>query len=303
MIVIAFDLEMAPQDDALAEFVAQAEPLIRLVEGGGPFDRETVDAAVAKCSQPGLGLGDRNWKKPEAIEPFIRSQVAEIAEKASRACTFDPLRGRIVSGACALRHLKTGEMIGEVRTLADFEGDEARLVRWLWSDWLGLADCLVSWNGWAFDVPYLDVRSALLGITPPRSFEMQRGRYVPHCDLMQWFTQWDRSKQGEMGPARCRPHRAGLDAVCVTARIGESKGGMDGSQVAQLVDEGRWDEIAAYNLADVRDRTWPLYERFCRVIPGHQSMAAPLDAARKLAAKAADETAGDPAEHEEAAAA
>lgn len=285
MIVVGIDIETAPQEGALERYAIDAEPVRLLLEKGeAACTPEAVDAAcepLRKTSQSGWKYG--RTKDPAKLFEALSRDYEELASSASKACSFDPLLGRVVSIAFGYRDLKTGEMLGEVKTLADFaEGDvhdETALLGWAWSEWLALAECLVSWNGIGFDLPFLLVRSAMLGVEPTGLFDTPRYRYTPHLDLMQWLSGWERSKW------------TGLDKACARAGVGVSKGGMDGSQVASYVDEGRWEEIAAYNLADVIERTWPLYELFACVIPGHQEMARRLAEARVKGAKGGQEDA------------
>lgn len=56
---------------------------------------------------------------------------------------------------------------------------------------------LVTYNGGSFDLPFLFTRAAILGCKPPQyALDLWTKRYktVPHCDLMQVLSGWDRSK-------------------------------------------------------------------------------------------------------------
>jgi hypothetical protein len=278
MIVAAFDIETAPRDEALARLFADVDAVQALVEGPpSACTAEAVAAAVAPLlDQSASGWRYGRTKDPALLHGKLSADWVDFAADASKSCSLDPLLGRIVSAAFAFRHLGSGELIGEARTLADCGGDEAALLRWAWRDWLDVLECVVTHNGVDFDVPFLLVRSALLGVDVTKLWTTRAGAYTPNCDLLLWFTGGSRSLDARRGK--------GLSALCVRAGVGTPKGAVDGSQVASLVDEGRWDDLRAYNLADVAERTWPLYERFQSVIPGHSHLApAYREAARKAA--------------------
>lgn len=264
MIAISWDIETAPDDGALADYLCDAQEVADLL--AGPLDGVTPEA-VEKATEMLRAQAETGWrygrtKDPEALRKSLSRDYDALASKASSTCSFDPLRGRIVCAAFASRQ-PGQETAGVVRTLADFDGDEAALLRWQW-EWISRVDALVTWNGVAFDSRFLHVRSALLGVRPSRILETPRGRYTPICDLMQWLSGWERER------------RCGLDAACRRTGIGVTKGGMDGSQVAGFVEDGRWPEIATYCLGDVAERTWPLYERFAPHIPGHEALGRAL---------------------------
>jgi hypothetical protein len=183
-----------------------------------------------------------------------------------RRCSFDPFLCRVVSVGLSdgetegVLHL--GEY-GETPSSTSFGGseqlgDEAQLLRDLWA-WLAAffgphPAVLVTFNGIAFDSFVLRMRSAVLGVEIPFALEGPKYRYEPTCDLYEYLTGWGR---------HLRP--AGENTLLFFARlfgiVHETKeSGMDGSQVAGLVDQGRWDEIATYNLEDARV-TWRLFDR------------------------------------------
>lgn len=194
-----------------------------------------------------------------------------------RRCSFDPFLCRVVSVG-----LSDGETEG-VLHLGEYGeqpsatglggpeqlGDEAALLRDLWA-WLDTffgphPPVIVTFNGIAFDIFVLRMRSAVLGVDLPFSLDTPRYRPEPICDLYEVLTGWGRNtrERGEGG-------------LLAFARIfglahATKESGMDGSQVAGLVDAGRWEEIAAYNLEDARV-TWQLFERLrSQLFPGRGS--------------------------------
>ena len=283
MRVLAFDLETIPQSSHMAELVCDVDPLHERLMDSSPITKSEAEALVEPFTRSGVkGFAIGNRSKPEALREHLQAAVAGHLAATSKRCSLDPMLGRVcaVGFATAMPDGpdgpdSVGEVVGLAKTLGDFlrppeerdafmvEDDgavdeaEAELLRWAW-DILAQCDCVVSWNGFGFDAPFLLVRSALLGIRPSRNIAGRRYSNVPHCDLMQWLAGWDRQKWRS------------LTEACRLAGVGTPKDHMDGSQVASYADDGRWDEIRAYCLADVVDRTWPLYRVFRPVIQGHE---------------------------------
>ncbi|HNQ88359.1 MAG TPA: ribonuclease H-like domain-containing protein [Verrucomicrobiota bacterium] len=125
--------------------------------------------------------------------------------------------------------------------------DEAELLTAFW-DVARHYDHVVTFNGRGFDVPFLYLRSAVLGVAISRR-DWLGYRYTtePHCDLAEQLTFYGVS--GREGAAR----RFNLDFYCKAFGIESPKShGVTGSDVSQLVAEGRHREIAEYCLRDVR---------------------------------------------------
>jgi DNA polymerase elongation subunit (family B) len=124
--------------------------------------------------------------------------------------------------------------------------DEAELLTAFW-DVARRYDAIATFNGRGFDVPFLYLRSALLGV-PISKKDWLGYRYAtsPHCDLAEQFTFYGVS--GRDGAAR----RFNLDFYCKAFGIDSPKAhGVTGMDVSQLVAEGRFREIAEYCLRDV----------------------------------------------------
>ena len=108
-------------------------------------------------------------------------------------------------------------------------------------------DQLVTWNGRRFDIPVLALRAAhyecetwrWLRAPAQRAWDARTYRYGGwHCDLMDWWSDY-----GASSPM-------GLDDVArALGRPGKSG---HGSQVADMVTQGRWDDIRTYCEQDVR---------------------------------------------------
>lgn len=152
---------------------------------------------------------------------------------------------------------------GQVLHLADdFEAEDEGEVKFvpfadeseLLHDFWELArryDRIVTFNGRGFDVPFLYLRSAMLGVDITRKDWLgYRFQTEPHCDLAEQLTFYGVS--GRDGAAR----RFNLDFYCKAFGIESPKAqGVTGMDVGALLAEGRYREIAEYCLRDVRATT------------------------------------------------
>lgn len=119
-----------------------------------------------------------------------------------------------------------------------FEG-EGLLLENFWGEIEG-AERIVTYNGRAFDIPVLRLRSMLHDLEIPQSianFRPSRGDDF-HLDLMDFLS------------LQNSEHRYTLEFVCRKFGIGPGKQGMDGSKVGSAFLEGQFFEIAEYNARD-----------------------------------------------------
>lgn len=132
--------------------------------------------------------------------------------------------------------------------------DEMELLTAFW-DVAKRYDQIVTFNGRGFDVPFLYLRSALLNVPITRKDWLgYRYQTDPHCDLAEQFTFYNVS--GREGAAR----RFNLDFYCKAFGIPSPKAqGVTGSDVNDLLADGRYREIAEYCLRDV-EATVQLYQ-------------------------------------------
>jgi 3'-5' exonuclease len=124
--------------------------------------------------------------------------------------------------------------------MVDFlPSDERTLLERFWQD-IARYDQLVSFNGRAFDGPFLHIRSAMLGVHPSRALVTNRYNPALHCDLLEQLTFY--------GVAR----KFSLDFVCMAFGFDSPKRhGIDGHDINGLFREGRLREIAEYNVRDL----------------------------------------------------
>ena len=124
--------------------------------------------------------------------------------------------------------------------------DEAEMISRFWEA-ARHYDSIVTFNGRAFDVPFLYLRSALLGVPISRKNWLgYRFQTEPHCDLAEQLSFYGVS--GRDGAAR----RFNLDFYCKAFGIDSPKShGVSGLDMNSLVAAGRHREIAEYCLRDV----------------------------------------------------
>ena len=124
--------------------------------------------------------------------------------------------------------------------------DEAELLAQFWSV-AEHYDRVVTFNGRQFDVPFLYLRSAQLDVPiTKKNWLGYRFATEPHCDLAEQLTFYNVS--GRDGAAR----RFNLDFYCRMFGIESPKShGVTGMDVKQLMEQGRYWEIAEYCVRDV----------------------------------------------------
>jgi DNA polymerase elongation subunit (family B) len=124
--------------------------------------------------------------------------------------------------------------------------DESELLTAFW-DVAKHYDSVVTFNGRGFDVPFIYLRSAILGVPITRKDWLgYRFATEPHCDLAEQLTFYGVS--GRDGAAR----RFNLDFYCKAFGIESPKShGVTGLDVNQMIAEGRHRDVADYCLRDV----------------------------------------------------
>ncbi len=125
--------------------------------------------------------------------------------------------------------------------------DEAEMLMRFW-DIAEHYDQVVTFNGRAFDVPFLYLRSAILNVQITRKDWLgPRYEAQPHCDLIDQLTFFG------LGGREGATKRFNLDFYCKVFGIQSPKSrGITGYDVPRLVREGRIREVAEYCLMDVK---------------------------------------------------
>lgn len=162
------------------------------------FDIETCPTARALAAEyPAADrLPPSNYVKEEAIARWREKDTAAWKDGLVKEASLSPRLGRIV---CVGVHLN-GEAVTQVRL---DEADEAGLVLFAFTSLCESAEDLapvVTFNGAAFDLPFLQVRAAILGLRLPKDYSALLRRYTnhPHADLRALLTNWDSRMSGTL---------------------------------------------------------------------------------------------------------
>jgi len=200
------------------------------------FDIETrVDKRLlnqAMCA--GEGLSDE-----DAFQRF-REQL-----RVQRGSDFFPLSLHIPI-SIAIGDVGADRVLRSVETLAFHGYSEEALAREFWARAERFAGCLVTFNGRRFDFPVLELAALRYGIAAPAHFAegagSGRARYSTerHLDLFDYLTNF-----GASGGLR-----GGMDLLLKMIGL-PGKMEVDGSQVQELFEQGRLEEIHRYCRNDV----------------------------------------------------
>ncbi len=224
------------------------------------FDIETVgeewdslDATTQKTLSRWI---DRTAKNEEEHD----AQIADLKD----GLGFSPLTGSIVAIGLYGVEQEKGVVYyrredGETDDLA--EGAATLKVRsekeMLEDFWAGAKayDTFVTFNGRGFDVPFLMLRSAILGVSPTR--DLMDGRYLyqqkdgKHIDLADQLSFYGATARKPALHLYCR-------AFGITSPKEE---GITGDNVSALFREGKCETIARYNCRDIL-ATMQLYKKW-----------------------------------------
>jgi 3'-5' exonuclease len=212
------------------------------------FDIETVPdiAGLRRANDLPADLGDQ-----AVLEWFTQKRRAQTGND------FAPLPfQKVVAIACALRD-DSGFKIASVGSATDAEPE---LIRRFYDLIDKHTPQLVSWNGGGFDLPVLNYRALMHGVTAAKfwdwgdddrdfKFNSYLGRYhTRHLDLMDVLAMYQPRAS------------AGLDVIARSCGF-PGKLGMDGSEVNAAINAGRLDEVRRYCETDVLN-TYLVYQRF-----------------------------------------
>jgi 3'-5' exonuclease len=186
----------------------------------------------------------RGQLSPRAMELLVRDAATESErEEIESRFALDPCTGRIVC---------IGVYWIEVdRSRAYCQREELELLANFWSDVARIRPTrFVTFNGKAFDFPYIILRSAILGLPTPRDIHLDTRRFSTerHFDVREALTNYDLYRRGT------------LEYFCEVFGVPSPKGSLDGSRVGEYFEAGRLDDIAKYCLDDCK-ATAELYRR------------------------------------------
>ena len=177
--------------------------------------------------------------------------------RAASGNDFAPLHlQQVVAIACALRD-SAGIRIWSIGDAAD---PEPELIRRFFDGIEKYSPQLVSWNGGGFDLPVLNHRALIHGVTAARYWdwgdddrEYRFNNYLArfhtrHLDVMDVVAQYQPRAS------------AGLDAIARLCGF-PGKLGMDGGSVGSAIAAGRINDVRSYCECDVLN-TYLVYQRF-----------------------------------------
>jgi hypothetical protein len=187
----------------------------------------------------------------------------------------------ICIGAVMLEETGTGGLatkrVGLLHVPKDGEPDAwERLLLAQFTQLVGgkVAPLLVTWNGRAFDLPVLMLRSLRHGLPQPWYYRGKDVRYryseAGHCDLA--------DAMGDYGASRS----LGLDGMARLIGLPGKFGDIGGADVAAAFAAGRHEDIASYCMADAVQKAF-LFLRW-QLLKGAMTLVAYRDAAVELLA-------------------
>lgn len=223
--VVTFDLETVAANAHAERILAEPWAEASFAPRGGAVKAETIAR-----------------QKEEAEAEFNASRLTRVD-----ACALSPRTGRVVCAGISVNGYKPFVL------RAPEELDERRLLASVWADILS-SSLLVTWNGFAFDLPYLVVRSVLSGVRHDAIGDrvaplLWRYNYAPHFDVRMALAAWDMRAQGTRAEW--------------AAAFGFAPQAWDGSAIGALHRAGDHDTIAKHCGDDVSET----YAMFTRLAP------------------------------------
>jgi DNA polymerase elongation subunit (family B) len=224
------DIETIPQDLGTVSRKLQEYVWERVTRRAGATDWPGLDDFLAAPAAPALEPIGREIERYMALRPEFGHVICIGMGHDGRG------RGDLETKALTARR------VDDERGLLEAFWDVVRSGReWRW----------VTYNGLAFDLPYLLRRSIYLGVVPTTGLPLRPFAPDSHFDVMRLLSNWERSDAVR------------LEVVAELLGLQKTPPGMEGSQVLGLWRAGRVEEIEAYCLGDVR----LAYEIFLRVEP------------------------------------
>lgn len=227
------------------------------------FDIETVGEDFEEYDEPTREALTRWIRRESADEAEFESALTDVKE----GLGFSPLTGKIVAigvldvervkGAVYFDHPELNGK-GEVGTedVCKLEPMSERDMLVKFWEVAEKYDAFVSFNGRAFDAPFLMVRSAVHGIHPSKNLLANRylslqPREAKHIDLQEELTFYGAMRK-----------RGSLHLWCRAFGIESPKaGGVSGDDVKGLYESKEFEKIARYNAGDLR-ATAALFRRW-----------------------------------------
>ena len=216
------------------------------------FDIETIPDTACYRALHGL---------PESLSDHDVAEIAFHERRAKTGSDFMPLHlQKVVAISCTMRSDVAGKASFKVWSIGKPGDGEGELIQRFFDGIEKFTPTLVSWNGSGFDLPVLNYRGLLHGVTAARFWDQGEedrdfkwnnyiSRYhARHTDLMDLLAMYQ--------PRGAAP----LDALAKLCGF-PGKLGMDGSAVWGAYQDGKLDEIRNYCETDVVN-TYLVWLRF-----------------------------------------
>lgn len=222
--------------------------------------REIIfDIETSGCDMADLSASQQEYLQREAMkepDPVIRAQKLTDAE---RYLSLYPFTAEVV--VISMFDLQSSTYYTYYNTTSRVEYEEVfkgckakfkgmpenEILKGFWSV-MEKADKVITFNGRGFDVPFILLRSAKLGIKPTKNWMGYRYDTGSHIDLLEQFSYYGTFK------------RFNLDFYCHAFGIESPKSEeISGMKVQEFYRAGKIKEVAEYCLHDV-EATFKLYK-------------------------------------------
>lgn len=193
-------------------------------------------AASLAMPYPSDRSAPANYKDPEKIAAWHIRDEAEWRAGLAKQCALSPRLGRIVAAGVHYSDLEDSPPI----VACDVnEANETKIVEFAMRH-LMEHRTVATFNGHLFDLPYLFVRAAILGVPVPVRAAAYLRRYTtdPHVDCRMILSNWNTSAEGK------------LDDWCAAFGI-ECDDPTTGADVGDMVDRGDEQGIIAHCQKDL----------------------------------------------------
>lgn len=176
------------------------------------------------------------------------AETEEEIEEAKDRLGFSPLTGEIVAIGMLNPQTNEGAVYFQAPQMPPFKektiqfiaDTEAGILKMFWEE-VKNYDQIITFNGRAFDAPFIILRSAILKIKPTKDLMPNRYTGASHIDLLERLTFF--------GAVR---RKFNLHMWCEAFGIPSPKvEGVTGHDIKGLFKEGRYIEIARYCLRDL----------------------------------------------------
>lgn len=201
----------------------------------------------------GIEFESLDYESKEYLLKYAKDEAEQ--EKIKQSLALSPLTGEIIAigmlnpetqkGVVYYRGGESDVDFTENGIIFRVSSEEEMLINF-WKD-IKKYKQIISFNGRAFDAPFLHLRSAILKIKPSRNLIPYRYDYQFHCDLLDQMTYYGASR------------RFNLDFYAKRFGIASPKKEANGSLIDKMFKEKKFADIAKYCAEDVR-ATAKLYE-------------------------------------------